>query len=72
MEHRIDVEVLSGEQRLVIALYYWGPDGTTEREIAEDLTDLLDEVYTRDRVHTIRRAAERRLLAAARRQAVAA
>jgi len=65
MEHRIDVKVLTGEQRLVIALYYWSPDGTTETTIAQDLTELLDEPYTRDRVHTIRRAAERRLRAAA-------
>ena len=65
MEHRIDVKVLTGEQRLVIMLYYWGPVGTTESTIARDLTELLDEIYTRDRVHTIRRAAERRLRAAA-------
>ena len=72
MEQRIDVGSLTGEQRLVIALYYWGPVGTTETTIAEDLSDLLGDEYTRDRVHTVRLAAIRRLRAAASPKAIAA
>lgn len=57
MEHRLHLDKLTGTERLVLLLYFFGEDGqTSDARIAVDLNDLTAEHWTRDRVNTIRRA----------------
>ena len=61
---RINLEALDWRERAVILLIYAA--GYTESEAAEELDGLYDDVYTRDRVHTVHRAALRKLRRSAR------
>ena len=62
MEHRVQLGRLSGDEWLVVLLFYFGELGkTSEAQVASDLTDLLGEPWSRDRVHTVRRSALRTL-----------
>ena len=53
---------LNGDQVYVIAGLYWA--GMSEHELARELTESRGVEVTRDRVHCIRRTAERKLLRA--------
>lgn len=63
MEHRLHLNKLTRTERLVLLLFYAGENGrTSEAQIAADFAELFPtEDWNRDRVNTIRRAAERKL-----------
>ena len=50
---------LDPDQLFVVVSYYWG--SVSERQIAEDLTELRGTAIGRDRVHRIRLTAESKL-----------